>query len=70
MINFLRSKTNESSKRLIAFLFAITLICIPIFCKSDKILEMLIYAYSILIVLLLGLATVETIAAIFKNKNM
>ena len=69
MLKFLSSKTNESSKRLIAFLFALTLIAIAIFCNSEKILSQLVYVFTTLIVLLLGLTTVEKLAELWKNKN-
>lgn len=82
MIKFLQSKTNESVKRLIAFLFAITLIVIIfLFCGSViwllyygkpvseiiQIIITIILCIVSLIALLLGLATVETILEIVKK---
>lgn len=69
LLNFLQSKTNESLKRLISILFAITLIAIYFFTKEVEIKKLLIYCYSVLIALLLGLATAETIVGIFKKEN-
>ena len=66
---FLKSKTNESSKRAIAFLFSITMVVIYFFSNDLKIRELLIYCYTVLIALLLGLATAETIVGIFKKDN-
>ena len=83
MLNFLRSKTSESVKRLIAFLFAATLIIVMIvFCcsiiwllyygkdisKIKEIVDLLIYCHCGLIALLLGLTTFETIVGIFKKQ--
>jgi len=64
MLNFLRTKTNESSKRLIAFLFALTLIILAFWLRTPQIIDLLFYS----IWLLLGLATTETIANLFKRK--
>lgn len=69
LLNFLQSKTNESLKRLISILFAITLIVVYFFTNDAEIKKLLIYCYSVLIALLLGLATAETIAGIFKKEN-
>ena len=66
---FLQSNTNESSKRAIAFLFSITMVVIYFFSNDIKIRELLIYCYTVLIALLLGLATAETIVGIFKKDN-
>ena len=66
---FLQSKSNESSKRAIAFLFSITMVVIYFFSNDLKIRELLIYCYTVLIALLLGLATAETIVGIFKKDN-
>ena len=66
---FLQSKSNESSKRAIAFLFSITMVVIYFFSNEEKIRELLIYCYTVLIALLLGLATAETIVGIFKKDN-
>ena len=81
---FFQSETNESSKRLIAFLFSTALIVILfLFCgaiiwllyygkdisKIKEIVDILIYCFVGLIALLLGLTTMETLAGIFKNKN-
>ena len=67
--SFFSSKTNESSKRAIAFLFSITMVVIYFFSNDLKIRELLIYCYTVLIALLLGLATAETIVGIFKKDN-
>lgn len=66
---FLSSKTNESSKRAIAFLFSITMIVVYFFSNDVEVKKLLIYCYSVLIALLLGLATAETIVRIFKKNN-
>jgi hypothetical protein len=65
MIKFLHTKTNESSKRLIAFMFSITMIVVYFVTSDIETRKLLIYCYSVLIALLLGLATAETIASIF-----
>lgn len=64
MLNFLRTKTNESSKRLIAFLFASTLIYLALTYHTEQIISYLFYS----ICLLLGLATAETITDLFSKK--
>jgi len=64
MLNFLRTKTNESSKRLIAFLFALTLIILAFWLRTPQIIDLLFYS----IWLLLGLATAETISGLFSKK--
>lgn len=69
LASFLKSKTNESSKRAIAILFSITMIVIYFFSSDIEIKKLLIYCYSTLIALLFGLATTETIVDLFKNKN-
>ena len=69
ILNFLQSKTNESLKRLIAIMFAITLIVIYFFTNDAEIKKLLIYCYSVLIALLLSLATAETIVSLFKKNN-
>ena len=69
MKSFLQSKSNESSKRLIAFLFSITMIVVYFFSNDIEIRKLLIYCYCVLIALLLGLATAETIVSIFKKEN-
>jgi Ca2+/Na+ antiporter len=69
ILNFLQSKTNESLKRLIAIMFAITLIVIYFFTNDAEIKKLLIYCYSVLIALLLSLATAETIISLFKKNN-
>ena len=67
MLKFLSSKTNESVKRLIAFLLTLALIG-KFFCvNSETILQVFIYSFSVLIALLLALATAETISDIFKK---
>lgn len=67
--NFFKSKTNESSKRLIAVIFAITLIVIAFITKDKEILSQIITSLSYLIALLLGLNMAENIATIFKKEN-
>lgn len=67
--SFFKSKTNESSKRLIAFMFSITLIVIAFITNSEKILEQIITALSYLIALALGLNMAENITNIFKKEN-
>jgi hypothetical protein len=67
--NFFVSKTNESSKRAIAILFSVTMVVIYFFSNDVEIKKLLIYCYSVLIALLLGLATAETIVGIFKKEN-
>jgi Mn2+/Fe2+ NRAMP family transporter len=69
MKSFLQSKSNESSKRLIAFIFSITLVVVYFFTSEPEIRKILIYCYTVLIALLLGLATAETIVSIFKKEN-
>ena len=69
IMDFLSSKTNESIKRLIAFLFCISLIVVLFIPNSETIKIQIIYGMFVLIALLLGLATAETIVGIFKNKN-
>jgi len=64
MLNFIRSKTNESSKRLIAFLFALTLIILALWLRTPQIIGLLFYS----IWLLLGLAAAETISGLFSKK--
>ena len=66
---FFQSKTNESSKRAIAFLFSITMVVVYFFTNDVEIKKLLVYCYSVLIALLLGLATAETIVKIFKKEN-
>ena len=67
--NFFVSKTNESSKRAIAILFSVTMVVIYFFSNDVEIKKLLIYCYSVLIALLLGLATAETIVSLFKKEN-
>lgn len=67
--SFFSSKTNESSKRAIAIMFSVTMVVIYFFSNEKEIKELLIYCYSVLIALLLGLATAETIVGIFKKDN-
>jgi hypothetical protein len=69
LLGFLQSKTNESLKRVIALIFAISLIVIAFITKSENVLLQIIYGFFVLIALLLGLATIETLADIWKNKN-
>jgi heme/copper-type cytochrome/quinol oxidase subunit 4 len=69
ILNFFRSKSNESSKRLIAFMFSVTLIVIAFITNSEKILEQIITALSYLIALSLGLNMAENISNIFKKEN-
>jgi hypothetical protein len=67
--SFFQSETNESSKRAIAILFSVTMVVIYFFSNDVEIKKLLIYCYSVLIALLLGLATAETIVGIFKKEN-
>lgn len=67
--NFFIASTNESSKRLIAIMFSVTMIVIYFFSNEVEIRKTLIYCYSVLIALLLGLATTETIVKFFKKDN-
>ena len=67
--NFFKAKTNESSKRLIAVIFAITLIVIAFITKDKEILSQIITSLSYLIALLLGLNMAENIAGNFKPKG-
>jgi len=84
LLNFLSSKTNESVKRLIAFLFSLSLIItLFVFCcaiiwllyygkdisKIKEIVDLLIYCDCGLIALLLGLTTIEKLSAYFKKEN-
>ena len=66
---FFTSKSNESQKRLIAFMFSITIIVLAFNVTSIEILKLIVYGIFSLIALLLGLATVETIVNIFKKGN-
>jgi hypothetical protein len=67
LINFLSSKTNESIKRVIAFIFSISLV-IDLFLEKDLLLQkIIIIGMFSLICLLLALATAETIVGIFKK---
>jgi len=67
--SFFQSETNESSKRAIAILFSITMVVIYFFSNDAEIRKLLIICYTVLICLLLGLATAETIVKIFKKEN-
>jgi hypothetical protein len=67
--NFFKAKTNESSKRLIAVIFAITLIVIAFITKDKEILSQIITSLSYLIALLLGLNMAENIVGNFKPKG-
>jgi len=67
--NLFMSKTNESSKRAIAIMFSVTMVVIYFFSNDVEIKKILIYCYSVLIALLLGLATAETIVNVFKKEN-
>jgi len=67
--SFFKSETNESSKRAIAILFSVAMVFIYFFSNDVEIKKLLIYCYSVLIALLLGLATTETIVKIFKKEN-
>lgn len=67
--SFFSTKTNESSKRAIAIMFSVTMVVIYFFSNEKEIKELLIYCYSVLIALLLGLATAENIVGIFKKDN-
>ena len=69
LTGFFKSKTNESSKRLIAFMFSITLIVIAFITKEKEILSQIISALAYLIGLLLGLNMLETISEKFKKEN-
>lgn len=68
MKNFLSSGTPESIKRLIAFLFTIALIAAYFSTNDMGLKTTLVYCYSVLIALLLGLATAETITNLFNKK--
>lgn len=65
----LSSKTNESLKRAVAFLFAITMIIAYFVTESVEIKKLLIYCFAVLISLLLALATAETIVSLFKKSD-
>jgi presenilin-like A22 family membrane protease len=84
MKSFLQSKSNESVKRLIAFILSITLVVVLLlFCASvvwllyygkqindiKQVIDLLIYCFLALISLLLSLTTAETIVSIFKKEN-
>lgn len=66
---FFTSSSNESQKRLIAFMFSVTIIVLAFNVQSVEILKMIVYGLFLLIILLLGLATVEKLYDIYKNKN-
>jgi hypothetical protein len=66
---FFTSTSNESQKRLIAFMFSITIIVLAFNVNSIKILEQIIYGMLALIALLLGLTTIENLVNIFKKGN-
>jgi hypothetical protein len=66
--NLFLSKTNESSKRAIAILFSITMVVVYFVTPDVEVKTQLIYCYTALIALLLGLTTAETITGILKNK--
>lgn len=84
LLGFFQSKTNESLKRIIAFVFSVSLIIILfLFCsaiiwllyygkdvsKIKEIVDILIYCFVGLIALLLGLATIENMLPYFKKKQ-
>jgi len=71
MLNFLRSKTNESMKRLIALCFAVVLMIVIFFAIYLNYLDVLKQIVNLMfwsIWLLLGLATTETIFGLFSKK--
>ena len=65
--NLFSSKTNESSKRAIAILFSITMVVVYFVTPNVEVKTQLIYCYTSLIALLLGLTTAETITGMFKK---
>lgn len=67
--NFFKAKTNESSKRLIAFFFSVTLIVIAFITNDKEILSQIITSLSYLIALLLGLNMAENVVNILKKEK-
>jgi heme/copper-type cytochrome/quinol oxidase subunit 4 len=67
--NFFKSKTNESSKRLIAFFFSVTLIVIAFITNDKEILSQIVTSLSYLIALLLGLNMAENVVNILKKEK-
>ena len=82
ILNFFRSKSNESSKRLIAFMFSTALIVVlALFCiavvlllyrgkpvkEMKEVVEQIITTFAYLIASALCMNTVENISGIFKK---
>jgi TRAP-type C4-dicarboxylate transport system permease small subunit len=63
------SESPTSSKRILAFMFSISLILAYFYSTDLGLKRLIIYCFCGLIALLLGLATVENIVSIFKGTN-
>ncbi len=66
--NLFSSNKSESVKRVIAMMFTIAMIAAYFTTNDVALKNVIVYCYSVLIALLLGLATAETITNLFTKK--